>query len=102
LLDHLKQKGIRAYRCKRIAEIESLNPSTPKPAIDDAAAIQRGIEILRGLEKSNCGPRTVKKLKNTLCSKVPNTDPASLIKALQKQKLLTISEKKVSYHFQPK
>ena len=96
LIQHLKSKKILASRSKSVADIPVVKISNSKTASEKAAAVLTNLKQ-RGTSK----PRTVKTLSSTINSLFQKAllepEIASIIKELEKQGAITITETKVAY-----
>ena len=96
LINHLKSRKIKAQRENDLAEIPVLRMSTAKSSDEKIAAI---VKNLRGRGQSR--PRKVKTLANTInalfTQKLAEKELMALVKALEKQKYISVSDGKVSY-----
>jgi len=96
LIQHLKSKKILASRSKSVADIPLVKISNSKTASEKAAAVLTNLKQ-RGTSK----PRTVKTLSSTINSLFQKAllepEIASIIKELEKQGAITITETKVAY-----
>jgi hypothetical protein len=96
LIRHLKARNIRVLREKDLAEIPVLRISSTTNSDEKISAI---IKNLSGRGQSR--PRKVKTLTNTINSlfteKLEEKELLSIVKQLQKQKYIVVSENNVSY-----
>jgi hypothetical protein len=96
LIDHLKQKKIRASRSCSIADIPLVKASQAVSAAEQAALIVANLRQ-RGAAK----PRTLKTLTRTVATlfgqKLSDADITSLLRLLEKQGIITITDTKISY-----
>lgn len=96
LIKHLKERKIRVQREKDLAEIPILQMSVASSNDEKVAAIIKNLSA-RGQSR----PRKVKTLANTINSlfteKLEEKELMSLVKQLQKQKYIVVSEGNVSY-----
>jgi hypothetical protein len=96
LIKHLKGRKIKVQRENDLAEIPVLRMSTAKSSDEKIAAI---VKNLRGRGPSR--PRKVKTLANAINSlftqKLEETELLALVKELEKQKYISVSDGKVSY-----
>ena len=97
LIQHIKTKKIFSSRTKDIKEIPVIEASTSKTPEEKTDVI---IVKLQQLKASK--PRTTKTLTSTIIAlfqkKIPESEVLSLIGDLETQKILTISNNKVSYN----
>jgi len=96
LIQHLKSKKILASRSKSVADIPLVKISNSKTASEKAAAVLTNLKQ-RGTSK----PRTVKTLSSTINSLFQKAllepEIVAIIKELEKQGAITITESKVAY-----
>jgi hypothetical protein len=96
LIQHLKSKKILASRSKSVADIPLVKISNSKTASEKAAAVLTNLKQ-RGTSK----PRTVKTLSSTINSLFQKAllepEIVAIIKELEKQGAITITETKVAY-----
>jgi hypothetical protein len=96
LIAHLKSRGIRIQREKDIGEIPLLRVPTSTSMDEKVAAI---VKNLGGRGQSR--PRKVRTLENTIntlfTKKLDKNELASLIKEMQKRKLIVVNQSNVSY-----
>ena len=96
LITHLKDRKIRIQREKDLAEIPLLRVSSSTSSDEKIAAI---IKNLGGRGQSR--PRKVRTLENTInnlfTKKLDTNELSSLIKELQKRKLIVVNKGNVSY-----
>jgi len=96
LIKHLRSRKIRIQREKDLAEIPLLQISTTTSNDEKIAAI---VKNLGGRGQSR--PRKVKTLENTIntlfTKKLNKNELASLVKELQKRKLIVVNQSNVSY-----
>ncbi len=96
LIKHLKSRKIRIQREKDLAEIPILRVSNTTSSDEKIAAI---VKNLGG--RGQARPRKVKTLENTIntlfTKKLEKKELASLIKELQKRKLIVVNQSNVSY-----
>jgi len=96
LIAHLKSRGIRIQREKDIGEIPILRVPTTTSMDEKIAAI---VKNLGGRGQSR--PRKVRTLENTIntlfTKKLDKNELASLIKEMQKRKLIVVNQSNVSY-----
>ncbi|MDP6491007.1 MAG: PIN domain-containing protein [Kiritimatiellia bacterium] len=100
LIKHLKDRKIRIQRCVDLAEIPILRMASATTADEKLAAI---VKNLAGRGQSR--PRRPKTLANTITAlfaeKPEDAEVTSLIKALEKRKLISITNGHVSYNLPP-
>lgn len=96
LIKHLKGRKIRIQRERDLAEIPILRVSNTTSSDEKIAAI---IKNLGG--RGQARPRKVRTLENTIntlfTKKLDKTELSSLIKELQKRKLIVVNQSNVSY-----
>lgn len=96
LIKHLSGRNIRVQREKDLAEIPLLRVPNTSSSDEKIAAI---VKNLGGRGQSR--PRKVKTLENTINSlftkKLDKTELASIVKELQKRKLIIVNQGNVSY-----
>jgi hypothetical protein len=96
LIKHLRSRNIRIQREKDLAEIPQLQISKTTSNDEKIAAI---VKNLGGRGQSR--PRKVRTLENTIntlfTKKLNKNELASLIKELQKRKLIVVNQSNVSY-----
>jgi hypothetical protein len=96
LIQHLKSKKILASRSKSVADIPLVKISNSKSASEKAAAVLANLQQ-RGTSK----PRAVKTLSSTINSlfqkSLSEQEVGAIIKELEKQGAITITESKVTY-----
>lgn len=96
LIKHLKSRKIRIQREKDLAEIPILRVSNTTSSDEKIAAI---VKNLGG--RGQARPRKVKTLENTIntlfTKKLDKKELSSLIKELQKRKLIVVNQGNVSY-----
>ena len=96
LIQHLKSKKILASRSKSVADIPLVKISNSKTTSEKAAAVLTNLKQ-RGTSK----PRTVKTLSSTINSLFQKAllepEIVAIIKELEKQGAITITETKVAY-----
>ncbi len=96
LIKHLKGRKIRIQREKDLAEIPILRVSNTTSSDEKIAAI---VKNLGG--RGQARPRKVKTLENTIntlfTKKLDKKELSSLIKELQKRKLIVVNQSNVSY-----
>lgn len=96
LIKHLKSRKIRIQREKDLAEIPILRVSNTTSSDEKIAAI---VKNLGG--RGQARPRKVKTLENTIntlfTKKLDKKELSSLIKELQKRKLIVVNQSNVSY-----
>ena len=96
LIQHLKSKKILASRSKSVADIPLVKISNSKSASEKAAAVLANLQQ-RGTSK----PRAVKTLSSTINSlfqkSLSEQEVGAIIKELEKQGAITITENKVAY-----
>lgn len=96
LIAHLRSRNIRIQREKDLAEIPLLQISTTTSNDEKIAAI---VKNLGGRGQSR--PRKVRTLENTIntlfAKKLNKNELASLVKELQKRKLIVVNQSNVSY-----
>lgn len=96
LIKHLQNRKIRVQREKDLAEIPILRVPSTTSSDEKIAAI---VKNLGGRGQSR--PRKVRTLENTIntlfTKKLDKTELASLIKELQKRKLIVVNQSNVSY-----
>jgi diadenosine tetraphosphate (Ap4A) HIT family hydrolase len=96
LIQHLKDRGIRIQREKDLAEIPILR--VPNTTSDD----EKILAIVKNLGgRGQSRPRKVKTLENTIntlfTKKLDKSELASIIRELQKRKLIVVNQGNVSY-----
>ncbi len=98
LIQHLKDKGIRASRAKTIHDIPLVRAMLPASLKDKIDVIKENLR-----QRGTSCPRTVKTLSSTINSlfqkRLSEEEIAVVIQELQRQKVIIITESKVSYHF---
>lgn len=96
LIQHLKSKKILACRSKNITDIPMVKAANSKSLPEKLAVVISDLQR-RGASK----PRTVKTLSSTINSifqkQLPEEELTTLLSELQKQKIVNISDTKVSY-----
>lgn len=96
LIQHLKSKKILASRSKSVADIPLVKISNSKSASEKATAVLANLQQ-RGTSK----PRAVKTLSSTINSlfqkSLSEQEVSAIIKELEKQGAITITETKVAY-----
>lgn len=96
LIQHLKGKKILACRSKDVTDIPIIKASNSKSPDEKLAVIISDLQR-RGASR----PRAVKTLTSTINSlfqkQLPDHEVQSLLSALQKQGMVTVSDTKVSY-----
>ncbi len=96
LIKHLKGQKIRVQRERDLAEIPQLRIPASTSSDDQIAAI---VKNLAG--RGHARPRKVKTLQNTIknlfAEQLSEQELSSLVKELQKRKLIVIKENNVSY-----
>ncbi len=98
LIQHLKDKKIRAIRSKTIHCIPPVRATLATSLTDKIDVIKENIQ-----QRGTSRPRTVKTLSSTINSvfqkSLSEEEVAIIIQELQKQKIISITESKVSYNF---
>jgi len=96
LISHLKTNQILAYRSHDISNIPAIKTANSKTLPEKLDMIITSLEK-RGTSK----PRTVKTLANTISSlfqhKLPKGEVVAILNTLSRQKLISITDTKVSY-----
>lgn len=96
LIQHLKSKKILACRSKTVIDIPIVKSANSKSPSEKLAVIIGDLQR-RGASK----PRTVKTLSSTINAlfqmQLPDQELESLLKELQKQGVVTVTDTKVSY-----
>ena len=96
LIDHLAKRKIRVQRVKDLVQIPLLRVSSKTSSDKKIAAI---VKNLGGRGQSR--PRKVRTLENTIntlfTKKLDKNELASLVKELQKRKLIVVKQSNVSY-----
>lgn len=96
LIAHLKSKKIFACRSKEVTDIPIVKAANSKTPIEKHAVIVANLQQ-RGASK----PRTVRTLSSTINSlfqqSLPDEEVASLLKSLQEQGIISVTDAKVSY-----
>lgn len=98
LIQHLRSKGIFAHRSKEVADVPILKASNTTTLDAKVEAIVRNL-----MSRGSGRPRKVKTLSNTInalfMKSLDSAELASLLKALEKQKYISVEGEHVSYHF---
>jgi hypothetical protein len=96
LIAHLKTKKILACRSRDVADMPIVKAANSKSLPERIAVVIVNLQQ-RGASK----PRTIKTLSSTISSlfqkALPDSEIASLLKALQDKGYVTVSDKKVAY-----
>lgn len=98
LIQHLKDKKIRAIRAKTIHQIPLVRATLATTLSDKMDVIKENLQ-----QRGTSRPRTIKTLSSTINSlfqkSLSEEEIAIIIQELQKQKVIIITESKVSYNF---
>jgi hypothetical protein len=98
LIQHLREQKVRISRSKSIQDIPLLRIALASSFDERLDAIQANLQ-----QRGQARPRTLKTLSstiNTLLQKgLSEEEIQMLVNALQKRKVITITETKVAYHF---
>jgi hypothetical protein len=96
LIQHLKSRKILAARYKAITEIPLISISSSKSVSEKSAAVLANLQ-----QRGTARPRTVKTLGSTINSlfqkALQQTEISAIIKDLEKQGAITITDAKVAY-----
>ncbi len=96
LVQHLKSNKIHASRSKSVTDIPLVKISNSKSTSEQTAAVLANLQ-----QRSASRPRTVKTLSNTINSlfqkSLSGEEVGAIVKALEKQGAITISQTKVTY-----
>lgn len=98
LIQHLKDKKIRATRSKTVHHIPLVRATLATSLTDKIDLIKENLQ-----QRGTSCPRTVKTLSSTINSvfqkSLSEEEIVVIIQELQKQRVIIITESKVSYHF---
>jgi hypothetical protein len=98
LIQHLKDKKIRAVRSKTINHIPLIRATLATSLTEKIDIIKENLK-----QRTTSRPRTVKTLSSTINAvfqkSLSEEEVAAIIRELQKQKVIAITETKVAYHF---
>ena len=96
LIAHLKNKKILASRSKEVTDIPLVKAANSKTPLEKQAVIVANLQ-----QRGSSKPRTVKTLSSTINSlfqrTLPEEELASLLKGLQEQGVISVTDTKVSY-----
>ncbi len=98
LVQHLKDKKIRATRSKTIQHMPLVRATLATSLAEKIDVIKKNLQ-----QRGTSQPRTVKTLSSTINAvfqkALSEEEIATIIRELQEQKVIVITETKVSYHF---